>query len=96
MKGKWLGGRLPKCFRCGENLQPTDHHDCPGYVPQLPYDDMPAHIERMEDQRAEHGELIASGRTDRRKPRCRDCGEILLDEEQAMDHGEECPGYMSL
>jgi len=96
VNGKWLGGRVPKCKRCGDNLQPNEHHDCPGYIPQLPILDMEAHREKMEDQREEHRELIANGRTSRRKPECKRCGEPLLNEEHAMQHTEECRGYMSL
>jgi hypothetical protein len=90
------GMRVPKCKKCGGNLQPNENHACPGYIEQLPFKDMPAHIERMQDQREEHHELIANGRSLRRKPECKRCGEPLLNEEHAMQHTEECRGYMSL
>jgi len=90
------GMRLPKCRRCGGTLQRNENHECEGYVPQLPFTDMPAHIERMRDQREEHRELIANEWSDRRKHECRNCGYEFINEEDALAHGEECSGFMSL
>ena len=32
--GHWTGGRLPKCQVCGDTLQPTENHTCPGFQPK--------------------------------------------------------------
>jgi hypothetical protein len=90
------GMRVPRCKKCGDSLQPNENHVCPGYVPQLPITDMEAHRETIADQREELHELIANGRSARRKHECRSCGEPLLDEEHAMIHAEGCRRYMSL
>jgi len=86
--GNWLGGQLPRCRRCKELLPPKENHVCPGYVPELPYEDYAGHIERMEEQREEHHEAIAEKRKQDRQDRLRTCKRCLATVEPEDEH--EC------
>ena len=104
------GMRVPRCRVCKENLYPEENHVCEGYKPQLPFMDMSAHMERMQDQREEHHEASVNNRAERRKRglleyedeenlrrvTCPRCGEPV-DEMDALAHdAEDCRGYMTL
>jgi hypothetical protein len=67
---------------------------CEGYTPKFkPVADRQV---SMEDQREEYHEFIANARAQRSKHECNRCGQPLLNEEHAIEHIEECAGYMSL
>lgn len=46
-EGNWLGGKLPKCKKCRARLDPSEHHDCPGFRPRYRTDGLRPD-ERME------------------------------------------------
>lgn len=87
--GEWLGGRVPRCNRCHGNLQPEENHVCPGYVPELPYEDMADHMEFMEAQRESAHEELMARRQVEREERLEELKEELGDETHEFEFGAE-------
>jgi hypothetical protein len=94
--GNWLGGRLPRCRRCDENLQPKEHHTCEGFVPKYMewteerVERAEARREAIRDDRWENSEAPAPWEDpDDRVMECA-CGELIHGIEEAMFHGERC------
>jgi len=61
------GMRVPHCKRCDGLLNPNENHECEGYVPKLPFDDMEDHMDFMDDQRESMREEINRQREERRE-----------------------------
>jgi hypothetical protein len=81
--GRWTGGRLPKCRVCGDTLQPTENHTCPGFQPKyVEHDD--AWHERQDARREE----IRASKT--KIVTCDGCGAALPTLEGAQWHEEYC------
>jgi hypothetical protein len=85
-KGNWLGGKLPKCKKCGYILPPQEHHECSGFVPKFVEHDAEWH----ERQDAKREEIRESREDQRRKVVCSVCGEEMPEPEGAEQHYYSC------
>jgi hypothetical protein len=74
--GNWLGGKVPKCRKCGGNLQPKENHVCPGFIPK--YSELP-----LEERRARREcKLMTEGEWDDDQYDPTTPGEIIRDPDE--------------